>query len=81
MVMARRRQEESFAQASEVAVARDRFQLVREQIVFVVELVVALVILGCATVVLIAHPELIPAILAGGGGVSSAAALLHRSKS
>jgi hypothetical protein len=65
-------------QREEVAVDRDRFELTRDQIIFRIELALAVTILLAAVIVIVLNPELAPFVLLGGGGIGGVATVLKR---
>ncbi len=63
---------------AEVAADRASFELTRDKVTFGIELALAVVVLMAVGAVLAFNPELIPAVLLGGGGIGGVAAFLKR---
>jgi len=62
----------------ETAANRAQFELIRDKIVFAVELLVAIALATAALVASLRDPELIPLLLLSGGGVGGVAAFVRR---
>jgi hypothetical protein len=63
---------------NEIAVARDRFKLGCDKIIFGFQLSLAITALVAALIILIINPELVPVTLLGGGGLSKIMRVLRR---
>lgn len=68
-------------QREELAVGRDRFELIRDKIVFGLEFVLAMTMLLAAVIVVVLNPGLAPLLLGGSGIGGVATFLRHRAAS